>query len=287
MSAKLEDINQIENVELKNELTRFLTDKSKKTLNIGSNNRINNLSQHDIDILFNEFENNKIYGERLKDLYIDNVGLTEIPDSIGKLTNLITLSLSFNKISKISTELSKLTKLDVLGLSYNKITNLPDCFANLRRLRDIYLDHNLTLAELPASLFNLRNLEKIQLIKTQIKKTDREIIEKLEILSKNTNDNSYNSKKDKYHYKNPHIYIDGIGLEKKTLKNVLSKMDFDIIVRGETNIVESPKKSTVKRSSTVKKPRTSTPPNESRKSRTPSVSPTSSNKNNTKKSRTP
>jgi hypothetical protein len=287
MSAKLEDINQIENVELKNELTRFLTDKSKKTLNINTSNRINNLSQHDIDILFNEFENNKTYGERLRDLYINNVGLTEIPDSIGKLENLITLNLSFNKISKVSTELSKLTKLYVLALSENKITNLPDCFANLRRLGEIYLDHNSTLAELPDSLFNLRNLEKIQLIKTQIKKTDREIIEKLEILSKNTNDNSYNTKKDKEHYKNPKIYIDDIGMERKTLKNVLSKMDFDNIVRGETNIVESPKKSTVKRSSTIKKPRTPTPPNDTKKSRTPSVSPTSSKKNNTKKSRTP
>jgi len=287
MSAKLEDINQIENVELKNELTRFLTDKSKKTLNIGTQTRINNLSQHDIDILFNEFENNKTFGERLKDLNINNVGLTEIPDSIGKLTNLITLNLSFNKISKVSTELSKLTKLDVLGLSYNEITNLPDCFANLRRLRDIYLDHNSTLAELPVSLFNLRNLEKIQLIKTQIKKTDREMIEKLEILSKNTNDNSYNSKKDKEHYKNPKIYIDGIGENRNALKNVLSKMDFDIIVRGETNIVESPKRTTVKRSSTIKKSRTPTPPNNAKKSRTPSVSPTSSTKNNTKKSRTP
>jgi hypothetical protein len=286
MSAKLEDINQIENVELKNELTRFLTDKSKKTLNIGTQNRINNLSQHDIDILFNEFEKNKTYGERLRDLYINKVGLTEIPDSIGKLENLITLNLTFNKISKISTELGKLTKLYVLGLSYNKITNLPDCFGNLRRLGEIYLDHNSTLSELPLSLFNLRNLEKIQLIKTQIKKTDREMIEKLEILSKNTNDNSYNNKKDKYHYKNPHIYIDGIGLERKTLKNVLSKMDFDIILRGETNIVESPK-TTVKRSSTIKKSRTPTPPNNAKKSRTPSVSPTSSTKNNTKKSRTP
>ena len=242
MSVNLEAVNQIENVDLKNELTQFLKDKSKKTLNIGTQNHINNLSQHDIKILFDEFEKNKTYGERLNDLYINKVGLTEIPDSIGKLTNLITLSLSFNKISNISTELSKLTKLDVLGLSYNKITNLPDCFANLRILRKIYLDHNSTLAELPASLFNLRNLEIIQLINTQIKNTDIEIIEKLEILSKNTNDNIYGNKKDKYHYKNPHIYIDDVETGRKTLKNVLSKMDFDIIVRGETNIVESPKK---------------------------------------------
>lgn len=287
MSANLEVINQIENVELKNELTRFLTDKSKKTLTINTQNRINNLSQHDIDILFDEFEKNKTYGERLRELYINNVGLTEIPDSIGKLTNLINLNLSSNKISKISNELSKLTKLYVLALSENKITNLPDCFANLRRLGEIYLNYNKDLADLPDSLFNLKNLEKIQLEKTQIKKTDRELIEKLEILSKNTNDNSYNTKKDKEHYKNPKIYIDDIGMGRKTLKNVLSKIDFDIIIRGETNIVKSPKKTTVKRSSTIRKPRTSTPPNESRKSRTPSVSPTSSNKNNTKKSRTP
>jgi hypothetical protein len=80
-------------------------------------------------------------------------------------------------------------------------------------------------------------------------------------------------------------------MERKTLKNVLSKMDFDI--------VESPKKTTVKRNSTVKKPRTPTPPNDvkksrtptppndAKKSRTPSVSRSSSKINNTKKSRTP
>ena len=129
---------------------------------------------------------------------------------------------------------------------------------------------------------------------TGIKKDDTNKIEQLEQLCINNNDKSYGTKmngepytKDIEFYKNPKILIDDIGLKRKQNENVLSKYDFDFIIRRKP-YPESPTKATKRKTPTGTHRSPSPSSRRTKKSKTPSPPRKSpSPKSTTKKSPTP
>jgi Leucine-rich repeat (LRR) protein len=58
-------------------------------------------------------------------LDLSGLGLTTLPETLGKLTALQRLYLSKNQLTSVPEVLGKLTKLRVLDLVNNHLTNLP------------------------------------------------------------------------------------------------------------------------------------------------------------------
>ena len=67
----------------------------------------------------------------LRSIDLFNNGISEIPESLFRLTNLIILSLEGNKISKIPESLLRLTNLKWLFLSNNQIREIPESLRHL------------------------------------------------------------------------------------------------------------------------------------------------------------
>jgi hypothetical protein len=69
----------------------------------------------------------------LEQLYLFNVGLETLHESLGKLKKLAVLTIPQNKVTKIPIGVCYLKKLVVLNLSGNKIEELPNEIGNLDR----------------------------------------------------------------------------------------------------------------------------------------------------------
>jgi Leucine-rich repeat (LRR) protein len=59
------------------------------------------------------------------ELDLSNMKLTELPESIGQLTQLIKLDLSYNQLTAVPDSLGQLTRLIELNLSNNQLTDNP------------------------------------------------------------------------------------------------------------------------------------------------------------------
>ncbi|KAI3813685.1 hypothetical protein L1987_18414 [Smallanthus sonchifolius] len=100
-----------------------------------------------------------------KDLNLGNKLMDQIewlPDSIGKLTSLITFNLSENGLVALPSSIGNLSSLTKLNLHSNKIIELPESISNLVNL--IHLDlHVNVLTSLPASFGRLTRLQELDL----------------------------------------------------------------------------------------------------------------------------
>jgi len=61
--------------------------------------------------------------------------LRSLPESIGNITSLKALNLSFNKLEILPESIGDLTSLKELDLNYNKLTNLPASISNSTSLK--------------------------------------------------------------------------------------------------------------------------------------------------------
>ncbi|KAF8377956.1 hypothetical protein HHK36_031345 [Tetracentron sinense] len=85
-----------------------------------------------------------------------------LPDSIGKLSGLITLDLSENRIVSLPTTIGGLSSLMKLDLHSNRIAELPESIGDLLNL--VYLDlRGNQLTSLPATFSKLARLEELDL----------------------------------------------------------------------------------------------------------------------------
>jgi len=78
----------------------------------------------------------------------------ELPESITSLNNLANLILSFNSISSLPEDIGSLSGLYFLDLGYNQLENVPESIGNLENLEYLWLFNN-NLSSLPDSICNL------------------------------------------------------------------------------------------------------------------------------------
>jgi hypothetical protein len=89
-----------------------------------------------------------VEGGRIVKLYIHECGITNLPNSIGDLTELRVLdvygnrSLSNPLLKTVDPALGKCTKLEELLLNDNELTTLPDTIVNLTKLTHLSVGDN-------------------------------------------------------------------------------------------------------------------------------------------------
>ncbi|MFI3220683.1 MAG: leucine-rich repeat domain-containing protein [Methylococcales bacterium] len=117
-----------------------------------------------------------------RELDLKNNNLVEIPEAIGKLTNLIELGLHNNQISEIPEAIGKLTNLTRLWLSSNQLREIPEAIGKLTKLTKLNLDDN-QISEIPEAIGKLTNLTVLLLGNNQLSEIP-EAIGKLTSLTK-------------------------------------------------------------------------------------------------------
>ena len=95
-------------------------------------------------------------------LNLSGKGILELPEAIGRLTNLQHLYLGVNQLTALPEAIGRLTKLLILSLSNNRITQLPEAIGQLTNLGSLYLSYN-QLTALPEAIERLNNLQELQL----------------------------------------------------------------------------------------------------------------------------
>jgi C-terminal of Roc, COR, domain/Ras of Complex, Roc, domain of DAPkinase/Leucine rich repeat len=118
------------------------------------------------------------------ELDLSDLNLTELPETIGDLTNLMTLDLGCNyedgfasggnQLTFLPESLGCLSQLQVLDLTNNNLTELPQSIGNLSRLKELNLQSN-GLTDFPESVYKLCNLEELDLQNNNLRRLPRNI----------------------------------------------------------------------------------------------------------------
>ena len=88
--------------------------------------------------------------------------LTELPESIGQLTQLTGLDLSDNQLTTLPESLGQLTQLTELNLFNNQLTSLPNSIGNIESLESLTIGGN-HIRSLPDSIISLQKLSALTL----------------------------------------------------------------------------------------------------------------------------
>lgn len=104
---------------------------------------------------------------QLQLLYLSGNQLTALPGWLGQLTQLQSLDLSSNQLTALPKSLGQLTQLQSLNLSSNQLTVLPESLGQLTQLQTLDIDRN-QLAALPESLGQLTQLQTLDIDRNQL-----------------------------------------------------------------------------------------------------------------------
>lgn len=99
--------------------------------------------------------------EKADVLDLGRLGLTSVPESIGRLTHLSRLHLNDNRLTELPPAIGLLKHLNMLHLEGNALTELPAELARLTRIKYLYLGSN-RLTDLPAFLGGFRHLDVLE-----------------------------------------------------------------------------------------------------------------------------
>lgn len=101
--------------------------------------------------------------KRITDIDLQNQNIPgSIPTSFGNLTGLLTLNLSFNKITAIPSSIGNIVGLTSIKLRNNLIASpLPSTLQNLINLTVLDFENNSLSGSIPAFFSNAANLEKV------------------------------------------------------------------------------------------------------------------------------
>ncbi|EQB62124.1 small gtp-binding protein [Vairimorpha apis BRL 01] len=106
-------------------------------------------------------------------LYLFNNRITNIPNNVDKLENLITLDLSENKIYNVPENLANCKNLNKLNLSSNHINKI-ETICKIKSLKHLSLS-NIQISEIPDDIGNLENLKKLKLSVNDISILSKEL----------------------------------------------------------------------------------------------------------------
>ncbi len=122
-----------------------------------------NLSFNNLTVLPDE-----IASLNLKQLSVRNNKLTDLDESIGKLTHLKDLNLNYNKLKSLPHTISTLSNLKKLYINNNKLTSIPDEIGTLTQLSNLDLNNN-KLEYLPTTINKLINLNNLNMSSNKLK----------------------------------------------------------------------------------------------------------------------
>jgi hypothetical protein len=97
-----------------------------------------------------------------KKLDLSAMGLRELPESLGQLTQLQALFLVENKLTSLPEWISQLSKLETLFIAEIQLKTVPDWLGQLTELQSLELASN-QITSLPASLAKLKRLKMLDL----------------------------------------------------------------------------------------------------------------------------
>ena len=100
--------------------------------------------------------------------------LTELPESVGELTELQVLELSFNNLMTLPDSIGQLTQLHGLDVSRNQLESLPGAIARLKQLKALDLSFN-ELETLPETMGQLTRLRFLNLSFNRLKTLPKSI----------------------------------------------------------------------------------------------------------------
>jgi Leucine-rich repeat (LRR) protein len=92
---------------------------------------------------------------------------SEIPSTIGDLSRMVDLNLSFNSLTRLPSTIGALTNLTRLDVSGNQISEIPATIGNLAKLCDLDLSI-FNLKTLPLTIGNLANLDCMKIFPNQL-----------------------------------------------------------------------------------------------------------------------
>lgn len=96
----------------------------------------------------------------LQTLYLSDTQITELPESIGQLANLQALYLNVTPIRQLPGSIGRLANLQYLNLGWTQISQLPDSFTQLANLQSLFLGST-QISQLPDFVGQLPALENL------------------------------------------------------------------------------------------------------------------------------
>ncbi|RIK29270.1 MAG: hypothetical protein DCC56_13010 [Anaerolineae bacterium] len=102
--------------------------------------------------------------------YYHNNKLTKLPGSFGQLEKLQSLNLSNNQFSELPNSIRRLVHLNTLNLSFNQIEHLPEWLVNLTQLISLDISSNKLFAASPKSLERLGVLTQLRVLNLSFNK---------------------------------------------------------------------------------------------------------------------